>query len=70
MAHLFICSSSYPPFNTFRDESFLQMMSTIAGENEFKLLTIPHLKMYLNAKHDTLKKASRQAVLDHCEEVN
>ena len=35
IANCFICSSSYSRLNTFRDESFLQIMSTIAGDNEF-----------------------------------
>ena len=70
MAHFFIFSSSCPPFNTFRDDAFLQMMNDVSGENEFKPLTIPHLKIFLNAEHNTFKKASRQEVLDHHEEAN
>ena len=31
MAHFFICSSSCPPFNAFRDEKKLQMMSDVSG---------------------------------------
>ena len=46
------------------------MKNSVAGENEFKSLTIPHLKMCLNAEHDTFKKAARQSALDHYEEVN
>ena len=57
MANYFIYSSSYPPFNTFRDESFLQMISTVARENYFKSLKIPHLKMCLNTEQNALKKA-------------
>ena len=37
MANYFIYSSAYPPFNTFRDESYLQMMSTVAGASNLNL---------------------------------
>ena len=66
MAYFFIHSLSCPPFNSFRDESFLQMMIIVAGENEFKSPTITRLKTCLNAEHDAFEKASRQAVLGHC----
>ena len=46
------------------------MMSAVAGEKEFKSLTITHLKTCLNAEHNVFKKAARKAVLDHYEEVN
>ena len=45
-------------------------MNAVAGENEFKSLTIPHLKTCLNAEYDTFKKATLPAVLDHHEEEN
>ena len=46
------------------------MMNTIAEENDFKSLTIPNLKIYLNEEHDPFKKDARQAALDHYEEAN
>ena len=46
------------------------MMRTIPGNNDFKSLTIPPFKIYMNTEHDTLKKSARQAVLDHSEERN
>ena len=45
-------------------------MNAIAEENEFKSLTITHLKTYLAAKCNTFKKDTRQEALDHYEEVN
>ena len=45
-------------------------MNDVAGENEFKSLTIPHLKTCLNVEYDAFKKAARQVVLDHYEEEN
>ena len=70
MAHLFICSSSHPPFNVFRDEIFLQMINYVAGEKDFKSLTIIHLKIHVNTEWNTFKKSSRQEVLDHHEKAN
>ena len=49
---------------------FLQMMSTVSGENEFKPLTIMHLKTCFNTDHKTLKKAARQEAPDHYEKAN
>ena len=37
------------------------------GENDFKLLTISHLKTYLNGEHESFKNAARKAVLDRHE---
>ena len=45
-------------------------MSTVAGENEFASLILPHVKTYSNAEHRTFKKNSKQEVLDHHEEMN
>ena len=70
MAHFLIFSSSHPPFDAFIDDALLQMMSVDAGENDFKPLTIPYLKTWLNAENDTFKKASRKAALDDHEEAN
>mgnify|MGYP001184610924 CR=1 FL=1 len=39
--------------------------STIAGENELKMLTIPHLKKYIQAEWDTFKKYLQQELKDH-----
>ena len=58
------------PFNTFIDETFLQMMNSVAGEKDFKPLTITHLKTHLNGEHKTLKKHARQAALDYHEEAS
>ena len=60
MANYFICSLGCPPFRTFRDELYLQMMSTVARANDFKKLTILHLKTCVNAEHNTLKKAAKK----------
>ena len=46
------------------------MMNAVAKHNKFKSFRIPHLKTRLNAEHDTFKKSTRQAVLDHYEEAN
>ena len=70
MSHFFICSSSCPPFNAFREDRFLQMMNAVSVENDFKPLTISHLKICLNAEHNTFEKSARQAALDHHEEAN
>ena len=70
IAHFFIYSSSNSPFNAFRDEKFLQMMNSVSVENDFKPLTITHLKTHLNAKNNAFKKASHQEVLDYQEEYN
>ena len=43
-------------------------MNAVSGGNEFKPLTIPHLKMCLNSECNTFKKSARKAVLDHHEE--
>ena len=59
MSHFFIGSSSYPPFDEFRDESFLQMMNSVSGETGFKSLTIQHLKTCSNSELNTFKKGSR-----------
>ena len=61
MANYFIYSSAYPPFNTFGDESYFQMMNAVAGDKDFKSLTIPHLKIYPNAEHNTFKKIYSQS---------
>ena len=70
MANYFIFLSSYPPFNASRDESFLKMMYSVAGENDLKSLKIPQLKMCLNDEHNLLNKETRQEVLDHYEDAN
>ena len=70
MDHFLIVSSSHPSFNAFRDDAFLQMMNDVAGDIDFKPLTIPHLKICVNAEHDAFKKSTRQAALDHQEEAN
>ena len=70
MAHFFIHSSSFPPFNAFRHDTFLTMMNVVSGESDFKPLTTPHLKACLNAEHDAFEQASHQALPDHHEEAN
>ena len=60
MANYFICSSAHPQFRTFRDESHLKIMNTVAGVKYFKTLTITHLKMHLNAELDAFKKAAKK----------
>ena len=56
MANCFIFSSSYPPFNTFLDESFSKIMNDVDVENDFKSLKIIHLKFFWMLSTIHLKK--------------
>ena len=47
-----MCSPVCPPFRTFRDDSYLQMMNAVAGSNDFQTLKINHLKARVNAEHN------------------
>ena len=60
MAQCFIHSSACLPFRTFRDDSCLQMMNTVAGENDLQTLTIPYLKSFLNAECNTFANAAKK----------
>ena len=62
MAYHLIFLSEYPPFNTFIDELFLKMMSAITGENDFKSLTIPHLKMCMTTECSMFKKIGSSSI--------
>ena len=45
-------------------------MNVVAGQNELKLLTTPHVKIHLNAENNAFTKAARKVVLGHNEEVS
>ena len=48
-----------PPFRTFRDDSYLQLMNIVAGSNDFQTLTINHLKARVNTEHKTFVEAAK-----------
>ena len=60
MTNYFIFSLACPPFVTFRDDSYSQIMNTVAGVNTFKKLSIPHLKVHLNSECNAFKKAAKR----------
>ena len=49
-----------PTFNIIQSGVFSMMMHTIVGENEVKMLTIPQLKMCIQAEWNTFKKLSQK----------
>ena len=40
----------------FWSDPFIQMLDTIAGDNEVKMLTVPHLDKYVQAEWNYFKK--------------
>ena len=68
IAQCFIYSSSFPSFGMFRDEHYLQMMNTVARENAFKISSIYHLKVHVNAEYNAFTNATKKAVTEHYEE--
>ena len=54
----------------FRDEYYLQMMNTVAGENDFTTLTISHFKVCANAECNAFVNAAKKVVIEHHEEVH
>ena len=65
MAQWFMHAPSFPSFRTFGNECFMNMMKTVAEENEFSTLIIANLKACLNAEYNTLIKSIKQVVLEH-----
>ena len=66
----FICSSSCPAFDIFRDDTFIQMLKTVSSikNNEVKMLIIPLLNKCSHAEWDvffknTYNKSSQIIVL-------
>ena len=60
MAQHFTCSLSLPSLRVFRGEHYLQMMSTVVGDNCFTTLTISHLKVHVNIEHNTFANAAKK----------
>ena len=70
MAQCFIFSPSFQSFRVFRDECYLQMMNTLAGENDFKTLSISHLKVRVNTEYNAFANAAKTEVTEHYEECH
>ena len=69
MTHFFACDSSCPSFNIFRSDPFIQLTHVMDGDNEVKILTIPHLKMYVDIEQNTFKKRLRKEANGNCIEA-
>ena len=57
MAQWFAHAPLFPSFRNFGNEFFMNMMKTVAGENEFSTLKIENLKAHVNAEHNALMKS-------------
>ena len=49
-------SSSFLPFDIFRDSTLTQIPCAITENNEVKILTTPYLKKYAQAEWNDLRK--------------